>query len=122
MKLVAVLDSTAFESLPEKIDPRELFKKNEKEDNYVLDIDGVEAGKLAIPLQADIEKLKKHNETVLGEKDALQVKIKAYEELGKTPEELTAIINDKTPQDVAAITEAHKLEMKSLTESSQQAV
>lgn len=121
-KLTAVIDGDAFTSLPETIDPKELFQKDEKNDNYVLAMDGGEAAKLAKPLQDEVTRLKAHNETVLGEKDAIQAKFKPFEELGKTPQELEDLISDKVPADVVAITETHKSEINSLRLSAEASV
>lgn len=118
-KIKAILDSSAFDSLPETIDPKELFQKNEKDDNYVLALDGAEAGLLAKPLQTEKELLVANNAKLVEEKKEALEALKPFKDLGKTVQELTDIINDKTPQDIATLTQTHKTEMESLRTSTQ---
>lgn len=78
MSIQAVLDENAFSELEEPL--QALYRQNSDNGNYYLDLPQEEAGKLAFNLKTEVEKLRQHNERVLGEKKDWQAKFRELEE------------------------------------------
>lgn len=115
MPLLATLDAAAFDALPDKTElGKDSYVKNEKENVYNLNMSGDEAAKLAIGLQQEKVKLAANNKDLLNEKVAAAKKLEPWEKLGKTPEEIEAILKEGKTPDAARLEEEHKAKLASI--------
>lgn len=115
MSLRAIIDSAAFDALPdETVIGKDSFKKNEKDNHYYLNLQGEEAAKLAIPLQQQITKLEANNQKLLNEKIQTAAKVTAFEKLGKTAEELEKFLTENKTDDAAVIEKKYQDQMESV--------
>lgn len=118
MSLRAILDAAAFDALPDESKiGKDLFKKNEKDNQFYLDLSGDEAGKLAIPLQESVKKLEDNNKKLLDEKVKKEEEIQKFSKLGKTAEEIEKILKDGQSADRAAIEAEYQTKLKSVEEA-----
>lgn len=76
MSIQAVLEEDAFNGLDEPL--KALYRQNG--DSYYLNLSSDEAAKLTPNLVTEIDKLKKHNEKVLGEKKSVQQQLRELQE------------------------------------------
>ncbi len=118
--LLAVLDETAYIAFDEFV--QKLYVKNEKDNQYYLKLSGDEAAKLATPLQKEVDRLKKHNETVLGEKKTFQDKLKTFESLGKSPEEIIEFYEKNGNLDIEALKKSYREEVEGVQNSSKEQI
>lgn len=117
MPLLATLEEAAFDALPDvTVLGKDSFVKNEKENKYYLALSGDEAGKLAIPLQTEIAKLAANNKDLLDEKINMKKKLEPWEKIGKTSEEITAILKDGKTPDVKQVEETYEAKLRSIEE------
>jgi DNA-binding transcriptional MerR regulator len=98
MPLLAVLDEGAHGALDESL--KGLYVQNTDTKEYHLDIAPDEAAKLAHNLRTQFEAKKTDLNRVHGEKTALATKLKAFEDLGKTADEIKAAIESNRPEEV----------------------
>jgi hypothetical protein len=120
MSLRAIIDNAAYEALPDtSVIGKDSFKKNEKDNQFYLNLQGEEAAKLAMPLQEKVTKLEANNQKLLDEKIKTAAKVTAFEKLGKTPEELEQFLKDNKTEDAAALEAKYKTQMESVRTSAQ---
>lgn len=113
MPIRAVLDETSFTGLDESL--KTLYVQNPETKQFFLDVDNGDA--LAFNLQKEVETLRTHNKTVLGEKKTIQEKVKAWESLGKSPEEIKQLLESNRPEEFSKILTDKESEWKSKFES-----
>jgi hypothetical protein len=113
-KLQAVLDEPSFNAI-EDDSLKSLYVQNTDTKQYFLDVDNGDA--LAFNLQKEVETLRNHNKTVLGEKKTIQEKVKGWEALGKSPEEIKSLLESNRPEELNKLIEKYDLEKKSLSDS-----
>jgi hypothetical protein len=78
MAIQAVLDEEGFGGLDEPL--QQLYRQNDRDKKFYLDLPSEEAGKLAFNLREEIETLRQHSDKVLGEKKSVQSKLRELEE------------------------------------------
>jgi len=123
MPLLAILDQAAFDALPDQtVLGKDSYLKNEKENNFNLALSGEEAGKLATPLQNEVTKLKENNAKLLDEKIKVTAKATAFEKLGKTPEEIDAILKAGKTETIEELEKKYQTQFDSLKTSTEQQV
>jgi hypothetical protein len=115
MAILGVLDEQKFTTLDESLKP--LYRQNSDNKNYYLDIPPDEAAKLAFNQTAELERLRKHSETVLGEKKAIQDQLKPYQSIGKTPDEIKAELEAKNPEEIGKVKAEYETKIASVNES-----
>src|SRR5207237_3378953 len=115
MSLQAIISKEAFEALPDTgTIGKDLFKKNEKDNQFYLNLQGDEAAKLAIPLQEKVTKLETNNAALLDEKVKALARATKFEKLGKTPEELETFLKENKTEDAAALEAKYKAQFESV--------
>ncbi|CAN5508320.1 hypothetical protein BH10ACI2_BH10ACI2_04260 [soil metagenome] len=115
MPLLAILDEAAFTELPdETVVGKDSYIKNEKTNSFQLALDGAEAGKLALPLQTELAKLKENNSKLLDEKIKTAAKVEGYLKLGKTPEEIDAILKAGKTETVEELERKYQAQLDSV--------
>lgn len=118
MPLQATIEAAEFDALPDTTTlGKDSFVKNEKENKFFLNLPDAEASKLAFSLTDSVNKLTENNKNLLTQKGAVNDKLKPWEALGKTPEEIAELINSKRPEDVQKLVEAHNTEKETLKKS-----
>lgn len=115
MPIQAVLDDSAYGALDESL--KSLYVQNDENKQFYLDIAPDEAAKVAFNLQKQFEAKKKDLERVHGEKTALAQKMKIFEDLGKSPEEIKNALTANQPEDILKLTEKHKTELEQIKAS-----
>src|SRR5688572_3335280 len=98
MPLLAVLDEGAHGALDESL--KTLYVQNTENKNFYLDIAPDEAAKVAFTLQKNFDAKKADLDRVHREKTELGNKVKAYESLGKSAEEIKAALEANRPEEV----------------------
>lgn len=115
MPLLAIIDEATFTALAdETVLGKDSFIKDEKNNNFHLAMDGAEAGKLAIPLQNELKKAKENNAKLLDEKIKVLERVKPWEDLGKTPEEIGTILKDGVTADTEKLTKEYNAKIEGL--------
>jgi len=123
MKFLAVLDEAAFNELPDAtVLGKDGFIKDEKTNSYKLAMDGEEAGKLALPLQQQLDNKKTELTKIHGEKNELATKLKAYEDLGKPVDEIKTLLETGKQAGVKEIEDKYESQISSLKTSHEQAL
>lgn len=121
MPLLAIIDEKAFEGLAdETVLGKDSFKQNDEDKQFYLNLPAGEAGKIAFNLQAEKNKLADNNKKLLDEKVQALAKASAFEEIGKTPEEIQEYLKTNQPEAVQELVEKHKAEIKLKDDSFQQ--
>lgn len=115
MPLLAILDEASHGSLDDSL--KTFYVQNSENKQYYLDVSPDEAGKLAFGLQEKVTKLEGNNRTLLTEKTNVLERLKPFEGLGKTAEEIIEMINSKRPEDVNTLINNHKTEIETLKKS-----
>ncbi len=123
MPLLAILEQAAFDALAdETVLGKDSYVKDEKTNTFRLAMDGVEAGKLALPLQQEVAKLKTNNEKLLDEKIKKAAEVEKFTKLGKTAEEIDEILKSgKTPA-MEDLEKSHAAQIESLKTENQKAL
>ncbi|MGE0294945.1 MAG: hypothetical protein AB7P97_21575 [Hyphomonadaceae bacterium] len=120
MPLLATLDEAAYNALPDKTTiGKDAFVKNEKENNFWLDMSGEEAGKLALPLQEKVKKLSDNNKELLDEKVKVLTRLTPFEKLGRSAEEIEKALNENKAEGVAEIESKYKAEISRIASESE---
>lgn len=123
MKILAVLDQTAFDGLADAtVLGKDAYVKDEKTNNFKLAMDGEEAGKLATPLQTQLENKKTELTKVHGEKNEIAGKLKTFEDLGKSADEIKTVLETGKAAGVEELEKKHTAEITSLKTSHEQAL
>lgn len=123
MKILAVLDEAAFGALPdETVLGKDSYIKDEKANNFKLALSGEEAGKLALPLSQQLDNKKADLKRLHEEKKELEDKLKAYEALGKTPEEIGEVLKTGKTADVEAVEKEYKAKIESINKANESAL
>lgn len=118
MQVQAVLDETAFNELPdEAVLGKSLFAKNEQDGKFYLDLPGDQAAILAVPLREENTRLKTHADTLLKEKKTASDALKAWQALGKTPDEIQEFLKTSANIDLKKITSDHEAEITRIKDS-----
>lgn len=115
MPLQAILEQAQFESLDESL--KTLYKQNDENKQFYLDISPDDAGKLAFNLQKEKEKLAENNALLLKQKGEAKALAKSYESLGKSPEELAEFLKSNRPEEITKLVEKYESEKESLKNS-----
>lgn len=119
MPLLAVLDEGAHGALDESL--KTLYVQNTQDKNFYLDIAPDEAAKVAFNLQKQFENKKADLSRVHGEKTAIEQKLKAFEGLGKTADEIKSAMEASRPEEVnkllAEAVAKHQSEIEALKNS-----
>lgn len=120
MPLLAILDEAAFNALPDDtVLGKDSFIKDEKTNTFRLALDGAEAGKLAVPLQNELKKLKDNNAKLLDEKVKVIERAEAFEKLGKTADEFETILKDGVTADTEKLTKEFNTKFESVKSENQ---
>lgn len=115
MPLLAILDEAAFNALPDvTVLGKDSYLKDERTNTFGLALDGAEAGKLAVPLQNELKKLKDNNAKLLDEKVKVIERAEAFEKLGKTAEEFETILKEGVTADTEKLTGEFNKKFESL--------
>lgn len=115
MPLTAILEESAFSTLDESLKP--LYQQNTENNQYYLDIAPTEAEKLAFNLQQEKQKLANNNAELLKQKGEINNKVKAFEALGKTPEEIKQLLESNRPEEINKLIEKYESEKLSISKS-----
>lgn len=86
MPLLAILTDTAHAALDDSL--KGLYVQNPNDKQFYIDIAADEAAKVAFNLQDEKNRLVANNSDLLRQKGEANNKLKAFTDLGKTPEEL----------------------------------
>lgn len=120
MPLLAVLAPDAFDGLPdETVIGKDSYVKDEKENVFKLNLNGEEAGKLAKPLQEKLKLLETNNAKLLDEKIKTNAKVVAFEKLGKSAEEIDAILKAGKTETIEELEKKYAAKEESLKTASQ---
>lgn len=112
-KLSAVLNDETYNGLDDSL--KTFYVQNSDTKDWWLDVD--EPGKLDVAGSKELERLRGHNKTVLGEKKTVAEKLAAYEALGKTADEIKAALEANQPEAVTKLVADYEAKIKQLTES-----
>lgn len=115
MPLLAILDEGAHGALDDSL--KTLYKQNSETKQFYLDISPDEAGKVAFNLQAEKTKLAENNAELLKQKGEANSKLKVYESLGKTAEEIKQALEANRPEETAKLVTDYEARIKSLQDS-----
>lgn len=118
MQLQATITPDAFAALPDStVLGKDAFAENTKENLFFLNVPDSEARKLAFSLNTELEKLRDNNRELLKQKGEVNSKVKDFEALGKTPEEIKELLDSKRPEELMKLIADHKTEMDTLKQS-----
>jgi hypothetical protein len=115
MPIQAILDETAFGSLDDSL--KSIYKQNTENNQYYLDLAPTEAEKLAFNLVSEKEKLANNNKELLKQKGEINAKLKAFESLGKSAEEIQKALEANRPEEVNRLLEEARQREDSLKTS-----
>lgn len=115
MPILAVLDEGAHGALDDSL--KTLYVQNTEDKKFYLDIAPDEAAKVAFNLQRQFEAKKTDLSRVHGEKTALTQKLKTFEDLGKSADELKVAIESGRPEEVTKLVEKYEAEKEQLRKS-----
>lgn len=109
--LQAILDETAFNTLPEStVLGKDSYNQNSETGQWYLNLPDTEAEKLAFNLQkvlatekAEKEKLVENNSELLKQKKTKDEQLKVFQGIGKSAEEIKAALEANRPEDVARL-------------------
>jgi hypothetical protein len=112
-KLSAVLNDADYTAVDESL--KTFYQQNSETKDWWLDVD--EPGKLDVTGQKELERLRTHNKTVLGEKKTAAEKLAAYEAFGKSPDELKAALEANRPEEVTKMVADYETKFENLKKS-----
>jgi hypothetical protein len=115
MPLLAILDESAHGTLDESL--KTLYVQNAENKQFYLDVAPDEAGKLAFNLQKEKDLLKTNNAELLKQKGEANTKLKTFESLGKTADEIKAALEANRPEEVTKMVSDYEAKIKSLEDS-----
>lgn len=115
MPLQATLSESDFDGLDESL--KTLYKQNDENKQFYLDISPDEAGKLAFNLQTSVSNLEKNNGDLTKQLKDARAKNKDFDSLGKTAEEIKAALEVNRPEEVTKMVEKYETEKQSLAAS-----
>lgn len=115
MPLLAILDENAHGALDDSL--KTLYVQNSENRQFYLDIPPDEAGKLAFNLQGKVTKLEDNNKKLMTEKANALERLKPFESLGKSPEEITATLASNQPENVTKLVTDYETKLSSLKAS-----
>lgn len=113
-KLQAVLEEAIFNTIEDET-LKTLYVQNTETKQYFLDVENAES--LAFNLQTEVEKLKTHNQKLLGEKKDFQEKYKPFEALGKSADEIKDALESNRPEEIAKLITDKETEWKTKFDS-----
>jgi hypothetical protein len=119
MPLLAILDEGAHGALDDSL--KNLYVQNAENKQFYLDISPDEAGKVAFNLQKEKELLKTNNSELLKQKGEANTKLKAYESLGKAPDEIKAALGANQPENVTKMVADYEEKFNALKSSYEEA-
>lgn len=111
--LSAVLNDEAFNGLDESL--KTFYHQNSETKEWWLGVD--DPGKLDVSGAKELERLRNHNKTVLGEKKTAAEKLAAFEALGKTADEIKAALEANQPENVTKMVADYEAKLEQLKAS-----
>lgn len=115
MPILAVLDEAAHGALDESL--KSLYVQNSETKQFYLDIAPDEAAKVAFNLQKQFDNKKQELSNKHKELNEMKSKVAAYEEIGKSADEIKAALESNRPEAVTELMEKHRAELESLKKS-----
>lgn len=115
MPLLAVLDETAHGVLDDSL--KTLYVQNTETKEFHLDIAPDEAAKLAHHQRTQLEAKKADLSRVHGEKSAIATKLKPFEDLGMSIDEIKTALEGKQPKEVRELLEKFEADKEALRNS-----
>lgn len=112
-KLLAVLNDAAYNAVDDSL--KTFYVQNAETKDWWLDVD--DPGKLDVAGKTAFDNLKTKLDGAFRERDAALAKVKPFEALGKSAEEIQAALIAKQPEDVKAVIAKHETEMENLRKS-----